>query len=571
MLNNFFTFIFYYFLILFSIYGYGLFFLIINSRNRDSQNFGYVGLIGLFFILIYSYVSNLFISHSTIHNLLFILTGLILFFLFFKKNFKRLKIEVIFSLIIFSILIFAAFISKNHDDFSYYHFPYTYYLTQDNLHFGVGQFNHGFRTPSSIFYLNSLFYLPFAEYYLFNLTPIFILGFANIILLKKTNNFFWSFNFNNSFTKSINNINYLSLLSFVFINIFFYRISEHGTDRSAQILVLIFIILTLEFLNSKKNEKLSLIYIYVLIGLIISLKAFYILYLVLFIPILYFIYEKNKNIFLSLKFFIINKYFIFLSALIFFILGTYFVNTGCIIYPVSFTCFQNLSWAIPISEVNSMNNWYELWSKAGANPNFRVDNQEIYIQKFNWVKHWIDNYFFNKVSDFFGGIILLSIIFTLFFIKPNLQKKKIIINKFSFITYLLILVLAFEWFYNHPALRYGGYCIFALIIFIPLSFYIDTFKLNKKKFSTSVFVLIFLTTVIFLGRNLNRINKEIQLYKYKPISETFYKLDENHFRIEKQMNELIINYNKCEFSNENCDLVKGRIKKKFGKIIFLNY
>ena len=42
----------------------------------------------------------------------------------------------------------------NNDDFSYYHFQYTYYLTQDSFSFGVGQFNHGFRTPSSIFYLN---------------------------------------------------------------------------------------------------------------------------------------------------------------------------------------------------------------------------------------------------------------------------------------------------------------------------------------------------------------------------------------------------------------------------------
>jgi len=542
----------------------------LNDRYSDFHNFGHVGLSGLFFILIYSYASNLFISHSAAHNLLFILLGIILFFFFFKKNYNRLKIEVIFSLIIFSILLFSAFIFKNHDDFPYYHFPYTYYLTQDSFHFGVGQFNHGFRTPSSIFYLNSLFYLPFAEYYLFNLTPIFILGFANIIFLKKIHNFFWSLNLNKSFLQRINNINYLSLLSFIFINIFFYRISEHGTDRSAQILILIFIILTLEFLNSKRNEKLSLIYVYILIGLIISLKAFYILYLVLFIPIFYFIYEKNKKIFLSLKFFFINKYFLYLSVLVFFIISTYFINTGCMIYPVSFTCFQNLSWAIPISEVNLMNNWYELWSKAGANPNFRVDNPEIYIQKFNWVKHWIDNYFFNKVSDFFGGIILLSVIFTLFFIKPNKNKKKIIINKYSVITYLLLFILAFEWFYNHPALRYGGYCIFALIVFIPLSAYIDIYKINKKKFSTSVFILIFLTTIIFLGRNLNRINKEIEVYNYKPISETFYKLDENHFRIEIQMSELLKNYDKCESLNENCNLVKNRINKKFGKIIFLN-
>ena len=79
-----------------------------------------------------------------------------------------------------SILLF-----KNHDDFTYYHFPYTYYLTQHSFFFGVGEFNHGFRTPSSIFYINSLFYLPFIEYYLFNVSQVLILGFANLILIKK--------------------------------------------------------------------------------------------------------------------------------------------------------------------------------------------------------------------------------------------------------------------------------------------------------------------------------------------------------------------------------------------------
>ena len=47
-----------------------------------------------------------------------------------------------------------------------------------------------------------------------------------------------------------------------------------------------------------------------------------------------------------------------------------------------------------------MNNWYEQWSKAGAGPNFRVENASEYIKYFNWVSNWMDMYFFNKVSDF---------------------------------------------------------------------------------------------------------------------------------------------------------------------------
>ena len=61
-------------------------------------------------------------------------------------------------------------------------------------------------------------------------------------------------------------------------------------------------------------------------------------------------------------------------------------------------------------EVQGMNFWYELWSKGGAAPNFRVDNPEIYVTNLNWLKNWIDIYFFNKVSDFILGLFVLSLI-----------------------------------------------------------------------------------------------------------------------------------------------------------------
>ena len=41
--------------------------------------------------------------------------------------------------------------------------------------------------------------------------------------------------------------------------------------------------------------------------------------------------------------------------------------------------------------------------------NFRVDNADIYIQKFNWVSNWINEYFFNKVSDFLLGLLIFVI------------------------------------------------------------------------------------------------------------------------------------------------------------------
>ena len=91
-------------------------------------------------------------------------------------------------------------------------------------------------------------------------------------------------------------------------------------------------------------------------------------------------------------------------------------------YPISFTCFESLAWSISGEHVNKMNDHYELWSKAGATPNHRVSNPEEYIIGFNWVNNWMNNYFFNKVSDFFRIVFYSFNILGLF----RNSKKKIV-------------------------------------------------------------------------------------------------------------------------------------------------
>ena len=76
---------------------------------------------------------------------------------------------------------------------------------------------------------------------------ILILGFSNLILIFKLKNDFKS--------KRYDFIFFLTLLSFLFINIFFYRIAEHGTDRSAQILILILFIEVLNFYRMSINKE----------------------------------------------------------------------------------------------------------------------------------------------------------------------------------------------------------------------------------------------------------------------------------------------------------------------------
>ena len=557
----------YYFLIFISILGYGLFFLEILKKKISSTNFGYVGLSGIFILLIYSYISNFILAHSEIHNILLIILGLILFFSKLFKNFSTYKKEFFLTVIVFCLISSSLFLYKNHDDFPYYHFPYTYYLTQQSFYIGIGQFNHGFRTPSSIFYLNSLFYLPHAKFYLFHLGSIYILGFANIILLKNIDNFFSYLDFKK---KKIDVTNYLSLFSIIFINIFFYRIAEHGTDRSAQILIFLLLIELMIFINLKKIKSEDLFNLYLLAALIISLKAFYILYVIFFIPLLLFVKSKYQTYIQTISFLFINKFFSIFLLMLFFTLFTYFINTGCIIYPLSFTCFDNFNWGIAKDQVIQMNNHYELWSKAGRTPTSRVGNPNEYIQGFNWVKNWIDLYFFNKVSDFILGLIITIFIVVVVFKKHFFKVKKNKINKFFYLIYIAIIILGLEWFYNHPALRYGGYCIIALLIFIPISHKLDIINVNYKYYFKSVFILLILTIFIFNIRNINRITKEIKIYKYKPLQETFYNLDNNIFRIQKQMEEHISTYSKCLNLRKDCSQETQKVYRKYGKIIFNN-
>ena len=381
---NIFSYFFFYFISIFAVVGYGFFFSHITNQEKISSNFGYSGLMGVFFLTIYSYISNFFIAHGLIHNSILVVMGIFLYLFFSFKNLHKIK-ENYIGIFIFLIL----FIFKTHDDFPYYHFAYSYYLTQSSSYIGIGPFNHGFRTPSSIFYLNSLFYLPHIKYYLFHMPAILIMGFANIILLKKITQ--------NIKENSINFITFFSLLSLLFIDIFFYRISEHGTDRSAQILIFILIIEILLLINFSTDKKDKLVKVYILIALIISFKAFYILYLI-----------------------IKNKFFIFFLVLVFLIIITNLFNSGCLLYPITFTCFDNLAWSFEIDQVQHMSRWYELWSKAGAGPNFRVEGQIHYIAYFNWVPNWFDEYFFNKVLDLLVGLFVLSlIVFLTFYSKLN--------------------------------------------------------------------------------------------------------------------------------------------------------
>ena len=151
---------------------------------NKTSSFSELGFRGLLILILISYITNLFSSHSFIHNSILILVGLISFIFFILRNKINKQIFFLFILV-FIILFIGLLMYKNHDDFFYYHFPYTFSLISQKKIIGIGLIEHGFRTPSSLFYLNSLFYLPFVDYFLINAGAIYIMGFSNLFFIEK--------------------------------------------------------------------------------------------------------------------------------------------------------------------------------------------------------------------------------------------------------------------------------------------------------------------------------------------------------------------------------------------------
>ena len=150
------------------------------------------------------------------------------------------------------------------------------------------------------------------------------------------------------------------------------------------------------------------------------------------------------------------------------------------LYPLKETCFsKQIPWSLSQKEAQRIKLWFEQWSKGGAAPNYGVENPKEYIKKFNWVKGWIDIYFFNKGLENLALVLLLSVLFVIIFYRNKKQIPKSLDNNLYKVL-LVVLILFSEWFYKHPTLRYGGYCLLASLIFLPTSLFLSTSLVKKN-------------------------------------------------------------------------------------------
>ena len=547
-------------IISFSILGYGFLLSKIINKNLLAFNLGYQGLLGILFLTTISYLTIFFFKHDYIHNIIIHIIGIssFIFYIKSKKNYFKLKRFII----LFSILFIGLLIIRNHDDFNYYHLTYSLGLTENKIFMGLGQFQHGYKHHSSLFFFNSIIFLPYIKYYLFHSLGWFTLVFINYLILD-----FLLFNK----IKELKFEYFFYLFLILFINVKFSRIGGYGTDLSSQmILMTIFPLIYSTLQLDIKNPlfKSNFFMIVLIITYTVTLKSFFILNFLFLVPFL-FLYDYRKLLNLA----IFNSAFAFSIITIFLLLSINLAYTGCAIYPVKTTCLTNqLSWALEKDHVEMMNNWYQQWSKSGASSTYRVENPVEYIKGFNWVSNWYERYFLYKFKELIGGIVFLIILVLILFRGtaknlPNKRKNKTLITLF-----LITLTLFFEWFYNHPALRYGGYYLFCIIVFIPVCFYLSQKELIFIKKRKIIISLILVSFIIFYSKNIERINEDLTIVKYNNFP-LFYSPKQSYNEV--QLNHKTKFYIPIDFSG--CWAIKTPcvtgvdhvlVNKKLGYIIF---
>ena len=247
-----------------------------------------------------------------------------------KKNLNFIKInKKKFIIYFFVILIFIPmFLSqKYHEDFGYYHLPYSLAFIENKIIFGFSNINNAFVYNSIWLNISSLFFIQDKNFNFLTL-PNFMI-FLSFIL----------FSINNSISKKKIEISdyYLIVVLFYFL-LKFTRISEFGVDFTLAVFSVFSIYFYLRFLEvDLDNEKKFYFFcnlVFALFAILIKLSSLPIILLSIFLFI--------KN-FKKLKLFIFNYNFYFIYLLCILFLIQQFIYTGCFFFPFRiylFGCFM---------------------------------------------------------------------------------------------------------------------------------------------------------------------------------------------------------------------------------------
>ena len=441
---------------------------------------------GLTILIIIGFLEYILNINSHYLNLFKLIIG-IFFFLNSQLLSKRKIIEIILTLI---ILLPGIIISKLHEDWSGYHFPFIDQISNYRPILGLSKVDMHLSYASFLSYLQKNFFLPYYDFKLINI-PIFLIFFNIILFLIKI-----CLNIKKQFF-----IIFFLILTTLLLK--FTRFSEFGYDVPTNLILLsIFIIYYLEK-NQRNFFKISYSLYFLLFVLSVTFKANAIFFLPIFIIISYNkIREKshklinfNKNLFLIIAF---SSCF-FLDNLI---------RSGCIFYFLKESCFEKdiIPWAINKSEISNFSTYAELWAKGFYHQKeIFIQDPNLYLDIKIWLPNWYKIHFHYHVIEFI--LVPFTLFLLLFFLLKKTNKDNIVdFNKIKIYLLLSSITSIFFWLYKLPDIR------FVTAIIIIFFCCIITFFIQKKNFFYLNFIksIILISLFIYSGKNIQRIHDEFK-------------------------------------------------------------
>ena len=77
------------------------------------------------------------------------------------------------------------------------------------------------------------------------------------------------------------------------------------------------------------------------------------------------------------------------------------------------------------------------------------------------------------------------------------------------------------------------------MFFIPLSIFLEKYSHSSRNFNKKIITIIIITLIIFVGRNIARLEKENRIYSYKILNDINYPLNTSSFRYQIEIQNQI--------------------------------
>jgi hypothetical protein len=418
-------------------------------------------------------------------SFIILMTGLIFFFN--KKNLNFIKVNknkfIIYFFIIFIFI--PMFLSqKYHEDFGYYHLPYSLAFIENKIIFGFSNINSAFVYNSIWLNISSLFFIQDKNFDFLTL-PNFII-FLSFIL----------FSINNTISKKkIEISDYYLIVVLLYFLLKFTRISEFGVDFALAVFSVFSIYFYLKFFEvDLENEKKFYFFcnvVFTLFAILIKLSSIPIILLSLFL------YIKNFN---KLKLFIFDYKFYFIYLLCLFFLIQQFIYTGCFVFPSEYTCLDVSWFSLEFLDIKKS---LELTNKSYSEAN-RIYSAEEYLSNFNWFYYWLKRNYIEIIEHLFAMILPITLF--ILCLKNSKLNKELYLKEKNFFIFFIFLNLIF-WLSFSPVYR------FAIHLFISLLFLIVINILIRKIYSKKIFLSILTICILFsFSKNVKRLYEKNEIY-----------------------------------------------------------